>query len=289
MRLSDSDDDAARTDRGEPAPAETEPAPAGTESPPLERPGDDPVEFVDEVGRLLEEDTDAAADAVGDLLAVARDHEGATRVAAGEALDAIGRRQPIAFEVWTDPIAAAAGSGDEAVAFFGLRALAQLASVNPRAAATGLDAALSNLRSPSSNLRQAALSVLAEVGPDEPDAVKRSDRPLAESLRDGDEAVRTAAAIAAGRLLGAAPNAFPRSATALLDAVEDGEGRPREYALVALANFAREHPDNVPQKERALSALARVTDDELGLRRGALGEAMSALVGREFDGDAAAG
>lgn len=288
MRLSDSEDDAA-TDRGEPTTAETEPAPVETGSPPPDPSDETPVEFVDRVGDLLETDPNAAADAVGDLLAIARDHDGATRVAVGEALDAIGRRQPGAFEVWADAVADAARSGDEEVAFFGLRALAQLASTNPRAAGKGLEPALSNLGSTSSNLRQAALSVVAEVGPNEPEAVKRADRPLAEALRDGDEAVRTAAAIAAGRLLAAAPNAFPRAATALLDAVEDEEGRPREYAHVALANFAREHPDNVPQKERALAALASVSDDELGLRRGALGEAMSALVAREFDGDAAAG
>lgn len=287
MRLSDTDDDTAATDRGEAAESQRSPADAPPRRP--DRSELDPVEFVDRVGGFLEDDPDAAADAVGDLLAVARDNGGAPRVAAGEALDAIGRRQPSAFEVWTEPIATAARSGDEEVAFFGLRALAQLGATNPRAARTGLDAALDNLRSTSPDISRAALSVLAEVGPEDPGAVKRADRPLAESLRDGDESVRTAAAIAAGRLLGAAPNAFPRTATALLDAVEDEAGRPREFAYVALANYAREHPDNVPQKGRALSALASVTDDELGLRRGAIGEAMTALVSYEFEGDAATG
>ena len=288
MRLSDSDDDTPAIDRGEPTPT-------GTDSPPIDRgavdaePDADPVEFVDRVADALEDDPDAAADAVGGLLTVTREETGATRVAAGEALDAIGRRQPSAFEVWSEPIAAAARSGDEEVAFFGMRALAQLAGANPRAAAKGLDAALSNLRAPSPDLRQAALSVVAEVGPDDPDAVKRADRPLAESLRDEDENVRTAAAIAAGRLLAEAPNALPRTATALLDALDDEGPRVREFAHVALANYARQHPENVPQKARALTALAGVTDDELGLRRGALGEAMSALVALEFDEDAATG
>ena len=306
MRLSDSDDDTPAIDRGEPTPT-------GTDARPPDREEVDPVEFVDGVADVLDDDPDAAANAVGGLLTVARENggaarvaagaadavgglltvtreeTGATRVAAGEALDAIGRRQPSAFEVWSEPIASAARSGDEEVSFFGMRALAQLAGANPRAASKGLDAALSNLRAPSPDLRRAALSVVAEVGPDHPDSIKRADRPVAESLQDGDESVRTAAAIAAGRLLAVAPNALPRTATALVEALDDEGPRVREFAHVALANFAREHPDNVPQKARALQALAGVTDDELGLRRGALGEAMSALVAQEFDGDAATG
>ena len=190
---------------------------------PADRSELDPVEFVDRVGEFLDDDPDAAADAVGDLLAIARGEAGAARVAAGEALDAIGRRQPSAFEVWSDPIVAAARRGDEDVAFFGLRALAQLAGANQRAARKGLDAALENLGSASPDIRQAAISVLAEVGPGEPDAVKRADRPLAESLRDGDENVRTVAAIAAGRRLGAAPNNFPRTATALVNQEVEGD------------------------------------------------------------------
>ena len=70
---------------------------------------------------------------------------------------------------------------------------------------------------------------------------------------------------------------------------DDEDEGVRDYAHIALANFAREHPDNVPQKPRALSALAGVSDDELGLRRGAIGEAMSALVALEFDENAATG
>jgi len=289
MRLSDSDDDTVATERGEQTPAELERSPVETGHRSPDRSALGPVEFVDRVGGYLEDDPDAAANAIGDLLAIARDEEGAARVAAGEALDAIGRRQPSAFEVWTEPVVAAARSGDEDVSFFGLRALAQLAGANPRAAGKGLDVALGSLGSASPDIRQAAISVLAEVGPVDPDAVKRADRPLAEALRAGDENVRTAAAIAAGRLLGAAPNKFPRTATALLDVLDDEAARPREFAHVALANFAREHPDNVPQKARALSALAGVTDDELGLRRGTVGEAMTALVSLEFEEDAAAG
>jgi len=284
MRLSDSDDDTPVAERGEYTPAES-----GTLPP---EPADEeltPDEYVAEVADLLERDPDAAGDAVGDLFTIAHDDEGATRVAAGEALDAIGRRYPDELAVWSELLAEAASDADDEVAFFALRALAQLAAVSPQAAAKGRKAALDTLGAPDPDLRQAALSVVAEVGPSDPDAVRRADRPLSAALAADDPAVRTAAAIAAGRLLGAAPGKFPRTATALIDALADEDDRVRKYAILALANFASEHPDNVPSKERAIAALASVTDDDLGLRRGATGEALSALVSLTFEEDAATG
>lgn len=284
MRLRDSDDDrvTAAEDRSTEGPRETA-GDAGVEPPPEQS----PEEYVESVGDRLENDDPAAADAVGDLLEIARDNRDGLRVAAGEALDAIGRADPTGLEVWSDDLAAAASSTDDEVAFFGLRGLAQLAAETPRAASKGIEAALGNLEAPTADLRQAALSVVAEVGPDDPDAVRRADRPLARALHDGDPAVRTAAAIAAGRLLGEDPAPFPRAATALLDSVDDEDDRVREFALLALANFAREHPSNVPQKPRAITALSGVSDEELGLRRGATGEAVSALVSLTFGEDAA--
>lgn len=286
MRLSDSEDDGPGIEREDVAPAggdmpEERPVPDPSAA--------DPATFVEAVADELERDPVSAIDRVGGLLAVAREHDGPVRVTAGEALDAIGRRQPDAFDVWAADLAAAARSADDELAFFGLRALAQLAAVDPNAASRGLDAALDNLGAPDADLRQAALAVLAEVGPRDPDDVRRADRPLATALTAEAPSVRTAAAIAAGRLLGSAPNGFPRTATALLDALDDEDEAVRTYAHVALANFATEHPDNVPEKARALSALAGVTDDELGLRRGTLGEAMAALVAREFEEGTAAG
>lgn len=286
MRLRDSDDDSA-IDADDRATAEhaTERGDVAVE-PPAEQ---SPEEYVESVGDLLEADEPAATDAVGNLLAIASEHEDGLRVAAGEALDAIGRADPAALDVWADDLAAAATSADDQVAFFALRGLAQLAAEKPRAASKGLDAALGNLDAPTAELRRAALSVVAEVGPTDTDAVRRADRPLARALHDGEASVRTAAAIAAGRLLAEDPGPFPRVATALLDSVDDEDERVREFAHLALANFAREHPSNVPQKPRAITALAGVSDEDLGLRQGATGEALNALVPFAFGEDAATG
>lgn len=284
MDLRDSEEGDAAGPRADPAAAEEEPIRADAPEP-----AESPAAFVESVADRLETDPDAAGDAVGDLLAIAHDHEGAPRVAAGEALDALGRRHPRAFEVWTDVLADAAADADDEVAFFATRALAQLAAVNPRAAGKGLESALGNLAAPHADLRQAALSVVAEVGPERPEAVGRADRPVAAALHDEHAGVRTAAAIAAGRLLAAAPSRFPRTANALVDAVDDADDRVRQFVLLSLANFASEHPSNVPEKQRAIAALAGVDDDELGLRRGATGEALSALVSLTFEEDTATG
>lgn len=248
-----------------------------------------PEEYVAAVADRLESDPDVAGDAVGHLFSIAADNEGAPRVAAGEALDAIGRRRPEAFEVWTDLLAEAATDADDEVAFFATRALAQLAAVNPQAASKGRTAALGNLTAPSPDLRQAALSVIAEVGPDEPEEVQRADRPLSAALEADHAGVRTAAAITAGRLLAASPSRFPRTANALVDTAADEHEQVRKYALLALANFADEHPSNVPQKRQAIAALADADDDTLGLRRGATGDALASLVSRSFEEDAATG
>lgn len=248
-----------------------------------------PAEYVAAVAERLESDPDAAGDAVGHLFSIAAADEGAARVAAGEALDAIGRRRPAAFEVWTDLLAEAATDADDEIAFFATRALAQLAAVNPQAASKGRTAALGNLNAPSPDLRQAALSVVAEVGPDEPEDVQRADRPLSAALEADHAGVRTAAAITAGRLLAGSPSRFPRTANALVDAADDDHETVQKYALLALANFADEHPSNVPQKRRAIAALADADDDTLGLRRGATGDALASLVSRSFEEDAATG
>ena len=288
MELRDTDDEgAAREGRSTPSVAAEDTTGRAIEDAP--QPDRSPEEYVVAVAERLESDPDAAGDAVGHLLTIAADHDGAPRVAAGEALDAIGRRRPAALEVWSDTLAEAARDADDEVAFFAMRALAQLAPTNPQAALKGRSAALENLGAPAADLRQAALSVIAEVGPTDPDGVQRADRPLSAALVADDAGVRTAAAIAAGRLLGAAPSRFPRTANALLDAVEDEDDRVEKFALLALANFADEHPDNVPRKDRAIAALASADDDSLGLRRGATGEALSSLVSRTFEEDAATG
>lgn len=285
MELRDSDGGGAYRDRAE-APVEADDVPELTagDTPPADR---SPEAFVAAVADRLEEAPDAAGDAVGHLLTIAADHEGPPRVAAGEALDAIGRRRPSAFEVWSETLATAARDADEEVAFFATRSLAQLAAVSPGTASKGRPAALENLATPSPDLRQAALSVLAEVGPTDPDEVQRADRPLAAALVADHGGVRTAAAIAAGRLLAAAPSRFPRTANALVDAVDDDDEDVRQYALLALANFADEHPSNVPRKRKVIEALASADDDTLGLRRGATAEALASLVERTFDEDEA--
>lgn len=287
MELRDSDGGGASEDWAEsPAVADDVTGLVAGDAPPDDRP---PEAFVAAVADRLDDDPDAAGDAVGHLLTIAADHEGAPRVAAGEALDAIGRRRPSAFEVWADTLATAARDADEEVAFFATRSLAQLAAVNPGAASKGRSAALENLTAPTPDLRQAALSVLAEVGPADPDEVARADRPLAGAFDDDHAGVRTAAAIAAGRLLAAAPSRFPRTANALVDATDDDDADVRQYALLALANFADEHPSNVPRKPEVIEALAGADDDTLGLRRGATAEALAALVSRTFDEDGTTG
>ncbi|MFB6219627.1 MAG: adaptin [Halobacteriaceae archaeon] len=257
-----------------------------TEGPPItvdswdEAPeADTPEEYAREVAALAAEDPVAAGDRVGDLLDIARDHEGA-RDDVREALDVVGWRRPEEFEVWADSLAEAAGSPDDGLATIGMAALADLAATTPRAAAKGIDAALGRLAARSAELRRAALSVVAEVGPEDPDAVAGADRGVAAAIEDPDPAVRQAGVVAAGRLLASTPGTFPRTANALLGALDD-DATVREYALVAAANFARTNPANVPEKRRVMAALAAADDDELGLRRGATDEAVSELLAVE--------
>lgn len=245
---------------------------------------DTPAEYATTVADLAVEDPIEAGDYVGDLVAIARDHEGA-RGAVGEALDVIGWRRPTEFEVWSADLADLAAATDEEVALLGMAALADLAATSPRVARTGVDAALGRLTARSTDLRRAALAVVAEIGAEDPDAVTGADRHVAAAIVDADPAVRLAGTIAAGRLLEAAPGLFPRTGVALPDVLEDGDATVREYAHVAMANFARTNPANVPEKARAMEALAAVSDEELGLRRGATDEALSGLLAVAEGGD----
>lgn len=237
-----------------------------------------PDDYVESVRDLVATDPTAAGDHVGVLLELARDHDEPIRDKAGEALNAIGLLRPAEFEVWATELVTAAASSNEEVAFLGLRALAQLAATHPPAAAAGLDAAFDHLDVPDTPTRQAALSIIAEVGADDPEAVHRADRYIAAALRDSQPPIRLAGAITAGRLLTADPTGFPRTAPALIQAISDDDAEVREYAHIALAAFAREHPENVPEPAQAVSALVDVSDAELGLREGATAEAASALL-----------
>jgi len=245
---------------------------------------DTPAEYAATVADLAVEDPIEAGDYVGDLVVIARDYEGA-RDAVREALDVIGWRRPAEFEVWSSDLADLAAAADDEVALIGMAALADLAATSPRVAQTGVDAALGRLTAQSTELRRAALAVVAEVGAEDPDAVTGADRHVAAAVGDADPAVRRAGTIAAGRLLEAAPGIFPRTAAALPDALADEDTTVHEYAHVAMANFARVNPANVPEKGRVMEALAAVSDDELGLRRGATDEALSELLAVAGDGD----
>lgn len=237
-----------------------------------------PDDYVESVRDLLTTDQTAAGDHVGALLALARDNDDPIRTKAGEALNTIGLLRPTEFEVWTTELVSAAESSETEIAFLGLRALAQLAATHPPAAAAGLDAAFDHLDVPDTPTRQAALSIIAEVGADDPDAVRRADRHIAAALRDSQPPIRLAGAITAGRVLTADPTGFPRTAPALLETITDDDPDVREYAITALAAFAKAHPENVPDPNKAVSALVDASDAALGLREGATDEAATALL-----------
>jgi len=241
-------------------------------------PREAPMEYVESVTELAVVDVVAAGDRVGDLLTVAREFDGDVRTAAGEALNLVGLLRPVEFDVWVEDVRAAAEADDEELAFLGLRALAQLAGERPQAAAAGLDVALGNLTAPRPDLRKAALSIVAEVGAVAPERVRRADRDVVEALGAPAAEVRLAGAIAAAKLLGADPAAFPRTASALFDALDDDDPGVREYAHTGLVHFALEHPEQVPEKRRAISVLADVTDADVGLREGATKEALTSLL-----------
>lgn len=237
-----------------------------------------PEDYVESVRDLVATDPTAAGDHVGALLTLAQDHDDPIRDKAGEALNAIGLLRPSEFEVWTTELVTAAESPESEIAFLGLRALAQLAATHPPAAAAGLDAAFDHLDVPDTPTRQAALSIIAEVGADDPTAVRRADRHIAAALRDSQPPIRLAGAITAGRVLTADPTGFPRAAPALLESITDDDPEVREYAHTALAAFAKAHPENVPEPHTAVSALVDASDADLGLREGATDEAAAALL-----------
>lgn len=241
-----------------------------------------PLEYVESVAEIAVTDPVAAGDRIGDLLVVARDH-GDARAAAGEVLNLVGLLRPAEFAVWIDDLVSFAGAADGELSFIGLRSIAQLAGENPRAAATGLDVAFDNLRASRTETRQAALSIVAEVGAERPRLVERADRHVANALGDADPGARLAGAITAGKLLGADPGSFPRTATALFDALDDDDDAVWEYAHVALVNFAQEHPHQIPDKERTIEILATVSDASLGVQEGATKEALAGLLTRDYD------
>jgi hypothetical protein len=243
-----------------------------------------PGEYVAAVTDLAAEDPVAAGDRVGDLLAIAREHAD-TRPAVEGALDLLGWRRPEEFAVWSEDLAAVARADAADLAAVGMAALADLGSVNPRAAATGVAAALDRASAGPVTLRQAALAVLAEVGDELPGEVRGADRHVATALNDDDAKVRQAGAMAAGRLLAADPGAFPRTASSLFEILDDDAESVREYAVAALAHFATSHPATVPEKERATEVLAAAEDEDLGLRAGTTNTALAKLLAVECDRD----
>lgn len=242
-----------------------------------------PNDFVDAVRDLVAKDPTAAGDHVGALLTIAKNNADPLRDQAGEALNAIGLLRPSELEVWTVNLVEAAESSDDEIAFLGLRALAQLAATHPQAASKGLDAGFRHLDAEDTAIRQAALAIVAEVGADDPTAVRSADRHIAAALRDSQAPIRQAGAMAAGRLLAVDPTAFPRTAPALIEVLSDDNKEVREYAHVALAAFAQKHPTNVPEPQRAVQALLAVSDKEIGLREGATDAAARELLDLVID------
>ena len=242
----------------------------------------DGAERVAEIASKAAADPESAGNFVGELIRIAEAGDRESLEAVDDVLDAIGRERPVEFEVWSEWLVRLAGSGRDDLAFLGLRSLAQLASVRPRAASNGLDVAFENLTAPDTSIRRAALSVLAEVGPASPSIAGRADRPIATAIHDPNPSIRMAGVIAAGRLLPAAPTELPRSAQALIEALGDGDEQVERFAHIGLLNLARERPTAVPDRERAIKAIAAVSDGELGLRRGASDEALADLLELEL-------
>lgn len=242
-----------------------------------------PREYVVRVHELVYEDPSAAGNRVGDLLVLAEEGDSRLRETIAETLAWLGERRGREFDVWADDLAAFGEKPDPDLAFLGLRALAQLAPHHEPAARKGLDAAVRRLDADHEGLRAAALALVAEVGADRADEIGDADRAIAASMNVESPRVRTAAAIAAGTLLAAAPQQFPRTSMRLLEALEDPDDEVRTFAHVALIAFATERPAVVPEKEAAIDALDAVTDEELGLRDGAVADAQNALL-RELAG-----
>ena len=243
------------------------------------------LERVTSIAETALRDPVSAGDRIGDLLVLAREHEGEVRETAGEVLNLLGLLRPAEFAVWRDDLASIARSSDDRIAFYALRALAQLAGDDARAASSALDVAFDHVEAPRTEMRQAALSIVAEVGGERPDLVRRADRHVMAALVDPDPGVRLAGAITAGKLLGAAPGTFPRTATVLLEALDDDCDAVWEYAHVALVHFAREHPEQVPEKKRAIERLGSISDEDLGVREGATKDALTRLLSLEYDLD----
>ena len=279
QRADDADDESTGRVRAACPDIEPRVAPTDASSAAPSRPA--PLEYLRDLTELALIDPVAAGDHVGDLLVLSRHDAAAVRESAGEALDLVGQLRPVEFEVWAADLVSLAGVADDGRAFLGLRALAQLAGANPRAAACGLDVAFSHVGAPDTDLRRAALVIVAEVGGADPDLVRRADRHVVTALVDPCAEIRLTGAIAAGKLLGAAPGRFPRSATALFDALDDPVDEVWEFAHVALVHFACEHPAQVPNKGRAIETLARVSDADIGVREGATKEALSSVLAVE--------
>ncbi len=242
------------------------------------------VEYVNKIYDLVFTDVSAAGDRIGDLLVLLESGsiDQSLHRRAAEAIEWIGIRRPRELVVWSEGFRTIARSDDPELAFVGLRSLAQLAAVNERAAAKGIDPALSRLDSTDPDVRVSALSLLAEVGPRDTERVSHGDRSIARATRASDPRVRTAAAIAAGNLLGADPQRFPQTSMRLFDLLGDSNEGVTTYGHIALVHFASEHPDVVPNKTTAIDHLETVSDDELGLQPGSVAEAVAAVAKTGF-------
>lgn len=187
-----------------------------------------------------------AAGAVGELIELVADHGGATREDAGAALKEIGKRAPASLGDWSGALADLAGADDDRAAGIGLRALAQLAAVDPDAVEPAVEPAIAGLDATDETARAAALSMLAELGDADPSHVAPADAAIADALEDPAPVVCSAAVMAAGRVLGADPTALPRTRERLVASV-DGDGGCRRAALVYVAMAS---PGALPELER---------------------------------------
>ncbi len=234
--------------------------------------------YLVEVAEASVREPSVVGDEVGTLLSILREHDGDRAEDADLILAQIGNRRPAEFEVWARDLADLAGDADLSLAFVGMRSLAQLASQCPDAASVGIDQAMAAANSTDPDLRSAAITIIAEVGAENPEAVTGADTVISSALRDDNHDVCVAGAIAAGKLAGADPTAFPRTINALPERLDDPDERVDTYVHVALAHLASEHPSHLPERQRVLTTLATTTDRELGLREGATGEALAAVI-----------
>lgn len=218
-----------------------------------------------------------AVEALPELLALVLERDDEAREEAIEALDRLGRRTPESLVSWVDDLAELAVSPKDDVAFAGLRALAQIAGHDPTAVEPVVEQVTRAVDDDHPPCRAAALAVLAELADDAPSLVYDEIDHVLEACTHDDATVRSAAVMATGKAVMADPEGADRLLEALQDALDDPDLSVRRHAHWAYIGIAIEHPDVVDDPAAIIERLAGVTDSELDLEEGTIGEAIAGL------------